>query len=1215
MPILHQQHAQPERKLTRLPSRRRSPLEVILHDYGSRRFYGKSRGLLVDGLLSLYIDVAKSCEPALVSLEAPQGWGKTRAGREFYARIAESPSDERYWPESIEDPRQGRKAVRPPDVDRAANSLPEFFWWGISCSAPHGEPMLRAHRVQLEDHALYLAARCMDLESGTGWIWLGQARRALRALAEEGAQEAASTALGYVLQEAVPVVGTGVRSLIWLSKELKDRRHVRREIEQPGMRNRENESFVDETFRQVTGLCRLGLPFVILVEDVHEADDDSLKLIERLLKVKLPLLVVTTTLPDKVENSDRLSCLLVEARRVCRVYRVRHRVHRDRHDSQNGHGEPADSLFPDGAGFSELPVSARKEIVQGYFSAIRVDTLKVLTDKYSSPLALEMACELLEDEAKDGSDIDPEDASKLPEVLRLLYYEFWSRLPEAVGVALSVAHVITPASIDRDHTNGSATQTVPSDSQGRERSGTDNVWTYTMLEDVIECLDLRKPERKNEVLAEIRSAPHAYSWVRIIDDYLRSFAERTHDEIAEELGPGLLIDKLKPKPKDPESARRQVLTSLADVVGTRSQEPTSSAAINRARTVVALHARGYLTNNQSDLVAEAIDLLLRQLVGRDMDDAADTEKLEPFLFPHRRYWHYSPIARISTTLEYGTVLANVRSLYRAFNSMDHQRLLAKTRHAIRASVAQAYIDMYEFYSPVLQIDRLQESFEVAEAVDAINSLLADQLDVLGGENPDTLRTRWTLASFLDKRCQLDEAAREYKAMVEACTQARSALEATTDSIRRRLCEVLLQAEKYEEAVAENKTLLKDLSDRYGEDHDWISGIQLNVARALEGLGRLEESAEIYTALYGADPYEAIQVRYAGALRLEKDGRIEDSILAYQEKLVHQNRSLGTDYKYTRFTRHQLVRLLGGAGRFDEAITEFEGLLNDCLRTVRMEGSGVTLWGDASARARLEFESAVGVDSRRVEADACRTLLEDRVRTLDRDHIIDLADFWLACGSGMLAREGMDRAAKARSAFETLRDRRLGSLEADYPGVHTAKRGIAFCFGMAGRADDAVTSYRELLDDMLQVHDPTHPDILAIRHSLARWSGMAGLADDAIDSYRGLLDDMLQVHDLTHPDILATLHSLAGCLNTTDHRDDAVTSGRKLLEARLNALGTDHPDTLDARSNLAACLYRADQFGDAATEGLALHGAQQRLGANRDVTEITRIFVEWICSDE
>ena len=107
-------------------------------------FVGESRAKLVDGLVEMFDDVSSDGGALWVSLEAQPGWGKTRAGREFYARLAsrqEQPARRRgrlfrrqqpgrYWPPEINDIR--RKVVVPTGT-REARSLPEFMWWGVSC--------------------------------------------------------------------------------------------------------------------------------------------------------------------------------------------------------------------------------------------------------------------------------------------------------------------------------------------------------------------------------------------------------------------------------------------------------------------------------------------------------------------------------------------------------------------------------------------------------------------------------------------------------------------------------------------------------------------------------------------------------------------------------------------------------------------------------------------------------------------------------------------------------------------------------------------------------------------------------------------------------------------------------------------------------------------------------------------------------------------------
>ena len=90
-------------------------------------FCGLSRRLLVDGLVSVFGQVLSAGGPCLVSLEAPSGWGKTRVGREFYARLAAGQSEPRYWPAAIEDPDQARKAVRPARFERPGGSLPDGY--------------------------------------------------------------------------------------------------------------------------------------------------------------------------------------------------------------------------------------------------------------------------------------------------------------------------------------------------------------------------------------------------------------------------------------------------------------------------------------------------------------------------------------------------------------------------------------------------------------------------------------------------------------------------------------------------------------------------------------------------------------------------------------------------------------------------------------------------------------------------------------------------------------------------------------------------------------------------------------------------------------------------------------------------------------------------------------------------------------------------------
>ena len=644
----------------------------------SSPFCGESRRLLVVGLVSVFDRVLSGGGPCLVSLEAPSGWGKTRVGREFYARLAaDRQSEPRYWPAAIEDPDQGRKAVRPARFERPGGSLPEFFWWGIACGSRNSVPtsMLRLDLEQLDAHAQSLEDACRELDSAGGRL-RPMLARARRAVAEEVAQEGAAAAVGEFAAAAVPFVGIAVRLTAMGVKGHQARRQDQARIAASSVPGESADSdIVDEAVALLGDVCRRGLPVVVFVEDLDKADAMLLELLDKLLRVEGPIMVVSTTWPDKIDTKDELVELL--GSHSDRLHRV-------------GHTADAGEPFPPGAGLTELDEQARQQIVRSYYPEIGADVLQALTDRYQNPHAVEVACHWLKRRHHGPRpDITPDDVTdRMPKKIYGLYQAIWNEIPEETRVALAVAHAITP-------TNISGTNVSETNVSGLEvwRAGGENRWAQAVLHDVINNLGLLD---RAGVLNELANAPHAYAWVRVIDDYLRSFAESVQSDIVKKEGPGLLAEEL-----DTVDAGEQILNALAAALTAGLEDHPD--AINRARTILVLHAEGYLS--APAVVAHALNAILR-----DLQDA-------PRELPER-----------------------VR-LYQLYRILDPHQVPTQTQFEIRHLGAGA----------------LGNSGNTNEAITESEALLTDQLRVLGADNPDTLTTRNNLVHWLGESGRVDKA--------------------------------------------------------------------------------------------------------------------------------------------------------------------------------------------------------------------------------------------------------------------------------------------------------------------------------------------------------------------------------------------------------------------------------------------------------------------------
>ena len=207
-----------------------------------------------------------------------------------------------------------------------------------------------------------------------------------RAGAEEVAHEGAAVAVGEVRGGGwCPLWGSLVRLLAMGVKGHQVRRQDQARIAASSVPGESADSdIVDEAVALLGDVCRRGLPVVVFVEDLDKADAMLLELLDKLLCVEGPIMVISTTWPDKIDTKDKLVELLESHR---------DRLHRVGHTKvvEDGAAGP----FPPGAGLTELDEQARQQIVRSYYPEVGADVLQALTDRYQNPHAVETACQLL----------------------------------------------------------------------------------------------------------------------------------------------------------------------------------------------------------------------------------------------------------------------------------------------------------------------------------------------------------------------------------------------------------------------------------------------------------------------------------------------------------------------------------------------------------------------------------------------------------------------------------------------------------------------------------------------------------------------------------------------------------------------------------------------------------------------------------------------------
>ena len=1129
---------------------------------GLTPFVGESRHLLVDGLLQIYDDVVQTGTSRWVSLEAPAGWGKTRVGREFYARLAASQTEPAYWPVSIADKR--RKATFPELIPRAADSVPEFLWWGIACSTRDDLPTnaLIADLGQIQDHAPYVEVAWKRLESG----WerrQNQIAHAGRMILEEGASVAAAAAAELV---GVSIgLGLAVRLARWTKDQVQERREQERLISDSEiLRIEPSWDIVEDTVEILSRASRPGFPLVLLIEDLHKADGVLLKFIDALLTRVSHLLVISTTLPDVLEQHAKLRDLV--ERHSCRLHRV-------------SYLQPAGDPFPAGAGMTALEWTARAEVLQFYFPDIAKSTEKALLERYVSPHDLEIVC-CLPKHQKNYPELrlDLDAISRLPSGIKELYEEYWNQLPRPMRMGLAVAAVITPVNINAIESGGLRS------------------WDHRLLRDVLRSLEFPIATGE-EIVAELDVAPNAYAWVHVIDDCFCSFFDDSQLAIASDRGLTMLDEELD----DP---RNVILGELASRL---LQSPgRTTNRVHEARTILSLRAEGFL--DEDGIAATAILTILA-----DLADPPREVRERIRVFEH--FYELDPHA-------FGVDTAQaIRS--RGADALGEAGRVEEAITAYRDLLIELQLAFPDDHPSTLAAQvrlagLIGEAGSVDDAIMALRHLLEDFRRVFGEDHPNTLVTHSNLAHWLGEAGRVEEAIAAYRELVNHERRVLGDEHPTTLTCRCNLARWLDEAGRAQEAISVGRDVLADQRKVLGNDHPDTLITRGSIAMALRQSGRVDEAIGVYEDLLadmglvlGHDHPTTLAHRSNQAACLNDAGCVDEAITGYEDLLDDQRRILGNDHPDTLATRSNLTGLphagvgrvetmiatcrellrdemsvfgddhpttlttrgnlaewLGRAGRVDDAVTAYQDLLTDLQRVLGNSHPTVLV-----ARGSLAhwLGKAGHVE---VALTAYQELLADQRRILGEGHPDTLATRGNL--AGLLDQTG--HLSDALLAYQELLADQRRVLREDHPDTLEILGSLVQLLVNAGQLSDAITAYGELLAGQCRALGEDDPDTLTTRSNLAAVLGQIGRVHEAIATYEDLLKDLERVSGNDHATMLTARSNLAGLIGSTGRVQEAITIYHDLLDDLQRVLGDDHPTTLMTRRNLTHYLAISGQSG-------------------------------------
>jgi hypothetical protein len=267
-------------------------------------FVGEDRRAIVNNLIEAFDACVVDGKPRLVALLAEAGYGKTRVVQEFYKALQTGRQPHgRYWPAEFDaagrDPMRNRKFVYPEDPSPDPGARMPWLWWGLRCDEDSSGRKVRAlfnDRVQLQAHL-------------AGLIDAAERKRSDRELALDTIGEV----LGFI-----PGIGNFV-SVAMAAKSLSPRlaRRLKTALErgqsrqtpttEPEVIRTSSVQVLSEAAPELDFIQRFisaELPMVLVVDDAHDADGVTVRFLNHLLQLNVPVLAIATAWPSELHHQE-----------------------------------------------------------------------------------------------------------------------------------------------------------------------------------------------------------------------------------------------------------------------------------------------------------------------------------------------------------------------------------------------------------------------------------------------------------------------------------------------------------------------------------------------------------------------------------------------------------------------------------------------------------------------------------------------------------------------------------------------------------------------------------------------------------------------------------------------------------------------------------------------------------------------------------------------
>jgi tetratricopeptide (TPR) repeat protein len=485
----------------------------------------------------------------------------------------------------------------------------------------------------------------------------------------------------------------------------------------------------------------------------------------------------------------------------------------------------------------------------------------------------------------------------------------------------------------------------------------------------------------------------------------------------------------------------------------------------------------------------------------------------------------------------------------------------------------------------------EQDDQLPAAAEEFRAAVAASEELHGADDPQTLLSRYELASVLYRQGLWDAAESEYRAVLAARERSDGAESPGALGARYQLALTLAASERLAEAEDEFRTVLERERRVQGAEDPSTLTTQYQLADVLRRQYQLESAESEFRSVLAARERSggpaspgALIARYQLASTLARGERLDEAEAEFRTVLERERQVQGAEDPSTLITQSQLADVLRERGELEAAESQYRAVLAARERVL-----------GADHRDTLDTRFALaGVLRSRGELDAAEA--EIRLVLAAREQVVgsDADDTLMtrfALGDVLRERGELDAAEAEYRVVLAAREQMLGPDNLDSLDVRFA---LADVLGERGELDAAESQYRVVLAACERALGPDNLDTLQVRFRLAGVLGERGELDAAESQYRLVLAGRERLEGPETPGALIARYQLALTLAAGGHLADAEAELHTVLERERRLQGPEDPSTLITQYQLAEILRERGELEAAESQYRAVLAARERV---------------------